>query len=106
MEVAPHSKESDKDTCDRLLSPRRETDKHEEGMKKILEIAGFILVVGVIFCSVVWGGVLGVTYGIDRPRCLAQYSNYQPQWGFWSKCRIIYNGVLTPTDMVKNINLQ
>ena len=40
-----------------------------------------------------------------RQTCLSSYQEYQPRWGVWSDCRIQYNGKLTPTSMIKNINL-
>ena len=60
----------------------------------ILFILGFILL------------LTGVCYGalqIDRVVCLNSYSNFQPQWGFFTSCRIMVNGVLTPVDIVREL---
>ena len=82
-------------------------------MKKIFEnvlgllgIAGIVLglVVGLFLAT---GIVFGIPiYYTDRYSCLKSYSDYQPQYSFWTSCRISYNGKITPVDMVKNINLQ
>lgn len=35
--------------------------------------------------------------------CLSSYSNYQPQYSFFTDCRIMVNGVLTPVDIVREL---
>lgn len=40
-----------------------------------------------------------------RKGCESAYSQYEPQYGYLSGCRIMWNGVLTPTDMVKNVTI-
>lgn len=59
---------------------------------------GLLLAVGIVFGIPI--------YYTDKYFCLKSYVDYQPQYSFWTSCRINYNGKLTPIDMVKNINLQ
>ena len=42
---------------------------------------------------------------VEIKTCNSAYQEYNPEWGFWSSCRIMYEGKLTPVSMVKNINL-
>ena len=65
-------------------------------MKEVIAIVFGAVVVVVLFTS-------ALIYGLVRPTCLAAYENYEPQWGFFSGCRVMWNGVLTPTDMIREI---
>lgn len=47
-----------------------------------------------------------VAYFLAQRFCLESYSQYSPQYGVFTDCRIMFNGKLTPVDMIKNINLQ
>lgn len=59
---------------------------------------GFIAVLGLIlYFPANW---------LNNKQCKAQYSEYNPQYRFMSGCRIMYDGKLTPVDMIKNINLE
>lgn len=42
-------------------------------------------------------------YFLEKKNCLSSYSNYEPQYGFWTECRVMWNGKLTPTDIVRLI---
>ena len=74
-------------------------------MKKIKEWCddhfGLTCIMGFIVAAIILTYVL---YLIMRTTCLQSYSNYQPQFGFFSQCRIEWNGKLTPTDIIYSIN--
>lgn len=65
-----------------------------------------LIIVVVVLIAIISSVVIavGLIYGVSRPQCLTAYSEYQPQWGFWSKCRIMWKGALTPTSIITNIN--
>lgn len=50
-------------------------------------------------------GAVALGLFLNRTACLAQYESYNPQWGVFSDCRIVWEGKLTPVSMIKNINL-
>lgn len=60
-----------------------------------LIIVGVFLFVATIGSLVNWG---------NKVSCQTSYANYQPQYSFWSGCRIMWKGVLTPTDIVRTID--
>ena len=68
-----------------------------EDLKFFGRVIGIILLMSII--------VLTSVALINRKICLEQYSNYQPEWGIFSNCRVIWNETMTPVSMVKNINL-
>jgi hypothetical protein len=37
--------------------------------------------------------------------CYQKYSDYHPQWGFFSECRIVFEGKLTPADQVNFVQI-
>ena len=43
-------------------------------------------------------------YFLTKAQCLESYSNYQPRYSFLTGCRIEWHGVLTPTEIITNIN--
>ena len=47
--------------------------------------------------------MLVIGFWLDNKSCINSYSNFQPQWGVWTGCRIMVNGVLTPTDIVREL---
>ena len=48
--------------------------------------------------------VLGASLFLDsKYSCLIAYENQQPEWGIMSGCRIVVNGKLTPTDIVREL---
>jgi len=57
-------------------------------------ILGIILFILGIVWSVMW---------MENKKCLAAYSNFEPQWSFFSKCRIMIDGKLTPTEIVREL---
>ena len=48
---------------------------------------------------------LGVAYFLSQKICLDKYSNFEPEFGLWTDCRIMANGKLTPVDIVREFNL-
>jgi len=62
-----------------------------------LKILGIITIFIAISCI--------PAYYIGNASCNQAYSEYSPEFGFFSGCRIDYNGKTTPVDMIKNINL-
>jgi hypothetical protein len=60
----------------------------------ILSILGFIILVAVVF--------IGVNT-MARKNCLSAYSNYQAEYSFWKGCRIMVDGKMTPTDIVREL---
>lgn len=66
----------------------------------------FMFLIKVIGGLIVFIFILG--YGLNlliKASCLESYANYEPTYGFIAGCRIEWEGKQTPTDMVKNINL-
>ena len=48
-------------------------------------------------------GVYSAAYFVERQSCLSAYENLQPQFGPFSGCRIMVDGVLTPVDIVREL---
>lgn len=62
------------------------------------EITLFIIVtIGVI------GLILFGVNALTRKSCLESYSSYTAEYGFWTGCRIMVDGKLTPTDIVREL---
>lgn len=51
------------------------------------------------------GGLIFLANLATSKQCYKTYSEYNPQYSFWSQCRIEWQGKLTPVEMIKNINL-
>jgi len=49
--------------------------------------------------------IFGLAFIIDKSSCLMSYSEYQPQYGFFSGCRIVVDDKLTPVQMVRELNI-
>ena len=64
----------------------------------------FLKITGAIVGIVV--AVFGFVFYISSHVCYSSFAEYNPQWGVWSGCRIEWQGKMTPTDMIKNINLK
>ncbi len=64
-----------------------------------MNIFSFVVVVALGICLVV-GGIVGLNYFRASYICHAQYSEYQPQYGYLSGCRIMWNGKLTPPYII------
>ena len=45
-----------------------------------------------------WGVAL-----LRNKQSLTSYSNFEPEWSFFSSCRIMVNGKLTPVDIVREL---
>jgi len=58
----------------------------------------------IIIVIVVIGAVVTFAFWVSEKSCLESYSNFQPQWGIFTDCRIIVDGVLTPVDIVREFN--
>ena len=65
-------------------------------MKDFIVASGIVLSVMSI---AIWG-----VYKMDNWGCLSAYESYQPQYGFWTGCRVMRNGKLTPVDIIREIN--
>ena len=51
--------------------------------------------------------ILGVFFGanqVAKKACLKSYDSFQPEYTLWTNCRIVVNGVLTPVDIVRELN--
>lgn len=46
--------------------------------------------------------LLGV-YLIAKNKCLAAYENYKPQYSIFGGCRVEWNGILTPVDIIREM---
>jgi len=60
----------------------------------------------VSFIGIIIMAVILLIFGVNalaKAQCLASYSNYQPQYTILSGCRVMWNGVLTPTDIVREM---
>jgi hypothetical protein len=42
---------------------------------------------------------------VKEQNCYSMYKDYQPTYGFWEGCRIMWDGKMTPVSMIKNINI-
>jgi hypothetical protein len=49
------------------------------------------------------GMIVFTKYLIENKQCLNSYELYQPQYKFWAGCRIMVDGKLTPTDIVREL---
>lgn len=56
-----------------------------------------VVVVGFLFL------LLGGAYGVSRGQCLKSYENYNPQYSVMGGCRIMQEGKLTPTEMIREL---
>jgi len=63
-------------------------------------IATISIIIGVIVFSV---GLVSLLNWMSNKQCLTAYSNFEPQWGFFSKCRIVVDGKLTPVEIVREL---
>lgn len=64
--------------------------------KEIIEIVLW----GVVFVGlVIWG-----TTSLNAKQCLSKYSEYQASYSFMSGCRVVWNGKVTPVDIIREIN--
>lgn len=59
--------------------------------------------------AIIFGMVLVVLFLVNilsGAQCRAQYEEYQPAYTLMSGCRIMHDGVLTPTEIVREVNLK
>lgn len=63
------------------------------------EIVAVVLVTVLLF-----GVVAGGAIWFKSAKCYSQYEAYQPEWELLAGCRIMWNGKLTPVDIVREIN--
>lgn len=70
--------------------------------KEDIKIVMLILVLTLVGVPI----LLGIGYPIEKAICLNAYSEYQPKFAFWTGCQIVWDGKLTPVDMVKNISVE
>jgi len=64
-----------------------------------------VVVVGIVVGIVLFiGGLVGLINWGQKVSCQNAYANYQPQYSFFTGCRIMWKGVLTPTDIVRTID--
>ncbi len=66
---------------------------------------GTFLVFGFILAGILIGVISLFVYPFEVLSCKSKYADYKPSYGFFSECRIIYEGKLTPVNMIKNINI-
>lgn len=64
----------------------------------IIGIIGFII--GLLAIMVIT--VFGANYS-NSISCANKYEGFGPQYSFWSGCRIMVDGKLTPVDIVREI---
>lgn len=64
-------------------------------------IATVVVIISVL--GIIIGGVVGIDYLLSSKRCLTAYENYEPRYGLFSKCRVMWNGKLTPVDIIREI---
>lgn len=71
-------------------------------------VAPCLVLMGAAFASlvVIFFIISSIAAPFEMYSCKAQYRDYNPKWGFWSGCRIEWEGKMTPVDMVKNINIK
>ena len=48
-------------------------------------------------------GLVSLLFFLSNKRCLSAYSEFEPQWGIWTNCRIMVDGKLTPVDIVREL---
>ncbi len=68
-------------------------------METLKTIAFFVFSLGFAF-----GISLYFVAWLDKTRCLESYSNYNVEWGFFSGCRIEWDGKMTPIEIIREIN--
>lgn len=75
-------------------------------MEEIMKFVVFILTVLAIVCvlSGVLFGTVWFASLLAEKSCLESYSNYDVEWGFFSGCRIEWDGKMTPIDIIREIN--
>lgn len=60
-------------------------------------LAGLILVcIIVILVALMFSGIMW----IGSASCKSKYSDYEPQFGILSGCRVVWEGKLTPTENI------
>lgn len=42
-------------------------------------------------------------FWLDSKYCLTAYQEYQPNWSVWGGCRVMWDGKLTPVDIIREI---
>jgi hypothetical protein len=65
-------------------------------MKEILAVASMFVIIFVV--------LFGSVYLLERKTCLDSYAEFQPSWGFFTNCRIVVDGKITPVDIVRELN--
>ena len=43
-------------------------------------------------------------YFLGKKICLDSYSDFEPQFGLWTSCRIMADGKLTPVDIIRKLD--
>lgn len=59
-----------------------------------------VLILTVVFVY----GVVYASFWITGKQCLAKYSSYKVEYGFLEGCRIEWNGKMTPTTIIREMN--
>jgi len=62
------------------------------------------IIIGLTLVFVVIMGMSWLCFFVSEKKCLSSYENQNPEWGVWSGCRVVINGVLTPVDIVRELN--
>lgn len=61
-------------------------------------------VIGLIVLVIGIALLIGFVMWSDSKSCYSGYENYQPKWGVFSGCRVMWDGKLTPVDIVREIH--
>jgi len=62
-------------------------------------IISILFIFGIVISLVFIG-----SYSLTKKVCLDSYSNFEPEFGIWTNCRISVEGVMTPVDIVRELN--
>lgn len=62
-------------------------------------VGGLIAIVGFVF-------ILGFIVNLMSAKsCMESYKEYNPQYSFWTDCRVEWQGKLTPVYIVKKVDV-
>lgn len=67
-------------------------------MDEVKDVLTFIVVLGLI----IWG-LFSLVNVLTRRSCIEGYSAYEPQYTFITGCRIMVDGKLTPTEIIREV---
>ncbi len=63
------------------------------------DIIVLIIIVLIGFASILIP-LVSLDYFLQKEKCYAKYSEYQPEFSFWGGCRVVWEGRITPVENI------